>query len=258
MKIFLDTASLDEIGRAADLGLIDGVTTNPSHVAKEGRGFRAQVEEICARVPGRDVSAEVVSTDWAGMVREGREIASWAANVVVKVPCTADGLRATRALTDAGVPVNVTLVFSSAQGLLACKSGARYVSPFVGRLDDGGVDGMAVVRDLVAIVRNYAFATEVLASSLRTPNHVIEAAVAGADVGTLPPALLHRLYEHPLTDAGMTRFLADWQTLPSYEEAIFPGYGRMTNSSTTARPTAVAARKVHGLGSASGRRLSSE
>jgi transaldolase len=239
MKLFLDTANLTEIGRAADLGLIDGVTTNPSHVAKEGRGFRAQIEEICARVPGRDVSAEVVSTDWQDMLREGREIATWAANVVVKVPCTADGLRATKELTDAGVPVNVTLVFSAAQGLLACKSGARYVSPFVGRLDDTGVDGMAVVRDLVAIVRNYAFATEVLASSLRTPNHVIAAAVAGADVGTLPPPLLHQLYRHPLTDAGMTRFAADWRTLPGYEEAIFPHPGRAASRSTiraNARP----------------------
>jgi transaldolase len=222
MKLFLDTANLDEIGRAADLGLIDGVTTNPSLIAKEGRGFREQIEAICARVPGGDVSAEVVSTDWAGMLREGREIATWAANVVVKVPCTADGLRAARALTDAGVPVNVTLVFSAAQGLLACKNGARYVSPFVGRLDDAGVDGMAVVRDLVAIVRNYGFRTEVLASSLRTLNHVIGAAVAGADVGTLPPAVFHQLDRHPLTDAGMTRFLADWRTLPRHEEAIFP------------------------------------
>jgi transaldolase len=222
MKLFLDTASLEEIGRAADLRLIDGVTTNPSLIAKEGRGFREQIEAICALVPGGDVSAETVSTDWAGMLREGREIATWAANVVVKVPCTVDGLRAARALTEADVPVNVTLVFSAAQGLLACKSGARYVSPFVGRLDDTGVDGLAVVRALVAIVRNYGFGTEVLASSLRTPNHVIEAAVAGADVGTLPPAVFHQLYEHPLTDAGMTRFLADWWTLPRHEEAIFP------------------------------------
>jgi transaldolase len=236
MKLFLDTANVDEIGRAADLGLVDGVTTNPSLIAKEGRGFREQIEAICARVPGGDVSAETVSTDWQGMLREGREIATWAANVVVKVPCTADGLRATRALTDAGVPVNVTLVFSAAQGLLACKNGARYVSPFVGRLDDTGADGMAVVRDLVAIVRNYGFATEVLASSLRTPNHVIEAAVAGADVGTLPPAVFHQLYRHSLTDAGMTRFLADWRTLPRHEEAIFPR--PVAASATASRVTA--------------------
>jgi len=221
MKLFLDTANLDDIRRAAELGLVDGVTTNPSHIAKEGRGFREQIERICSLVPG-DVSAEVVSTDWEGMVREGREIATWASNVVVKVPCTADGLRAIRTLADAGVPVNVTLVFSAAQGLLACKNGARYVSPFVGRLDDTGVDGMAVVRDLVAIVRQYAFAAEVLASSIRTPNHVIDAALAGADACTLPPSTFHKLYRHALTDAGMTRFLADWTTLPSHEEAIFP------------------------------------
>jgi transaldolase len=221
MKLFLDTANLDDIRRAAELGLVDGVTTNPSHIAKEGRGFRAQIERICALVPGH-VSAEVVSTDWEGMVREGREIATWAANVVVKVPCTADGLRATRTLADAGVPVNVTLVFLAAQGLLSCKNGARYVSPFVGRLDDTGVDGMSVVRDLVAIVRRYAFTTDVLASSIRTPNHVIDAALAGADACTLPPSTFHQLYRHVLTDAGMTRFLADWKTLPNHEEAIFP------------------------------------
>jgi transaldolase len=221
MNLFLDTANLDDIRRAAELGLVDGVTTNPSHIAREGRGFREQIERICSLVPG-DVSAEVVSTDWEGMVREGREIATWASNVVVKVPCTADGLRAIRTLADAGVPVNVTLVFSATQGLLACKNGARYVSPFVGRLDDTGVDGMAVVRDLVAIVRRYAFATEVLASSIRTPNHLIDAALAGADVSTLPPSTFHQLYRHALTDVGMTRFLADWKTLPNHEEAIFP------------------------------------
>jgi transaldolase len=159
MKLFLDTADLEAIRRAAALGLVDGVTTNPSHVAREGRGFREQVERICALVPG-DVSAETVATDWEGMVREGREIAGWAPNLVVKVPCTADGLRATRALAGEGVPVNVTLVFSAAQGLLAAKNGARYVSPFVGRLDDAGADGMAVVRDLVAIVRQHGLATQ--------------------------------------------------------------------------------------------------
>jgi transaldolase len=247
MKLFLDTANLDEIGRAADLGPIDGVTTNPSLIAKEGRGFRGQIEAICARVPGGDVSAETVSTDWAGMVREGREIATWAANVVVKVPCTADGLRATRTLTDAGVPVNVTLVFSAVQGLLACKNGARYVSPFVGRLDDTGVDGMAVVRDLVAVVRNYGFEAEVLASSLRTPNHVIQAAVAGADVGTLPPAVFHQLYKHPLTDLGMTRFLADWRTLPRHEEAIFPRSAGASAAASGATPDARPSGAGHAL-----------
>jgi transaldolase len=235
MKLFLDTANLDEIRRAAELGLIDGVTTNPSHIAREGRGFREQVERICALVPG-DVSAETVSVLWDGIVREGREIAGWAPNVVVKVPCTADGLRATRALAEEGVPVNVTLVFSAVQGLLACKNGARYVSPFVGRLDDTGVDGMAVVRALVAIVRQHGFATEVLASSMRTPNHVAEAALAGAGASTMPPAVFHQLHRHPLTDAGMARFLADWKTLPNHEEAIFPRAPRTVGAPASARP----------------------
>jgi transaldolase len=233
MKLFLDTANLDEIRRGVDLGMVDGVTTNPSHIAREGQPFRRRVEQICALVPG-DVSAEVVSTDWAGMVAEGREIASWAPNVVVKVPCTADGLRAIRALADAGISVNVTLVFSASQGLLACKNGARYISPFVGRLDGTGVDGLAVVRDLVRITRAYAFAADVLASSIRTPNHVVAAATAGANAVTLPPSVFHQLYRHPLTDAGMLRFVADWKTLPNYEEAIFPRAPRRAGSPTSA------------------------
>ena len=221
MKIFLDTANVDEIRKAAELGLVDGITTNPSLIAKEGKGFKERIQEICAIVPG-DVSAETISTDWKGMVKEGKELATWASNVVVKAPCTPDGLRATKALADEGIKVNVTLVFSVTQGMLACKNGAYIISPFLGRLDDMGLDGMQLVRDLVTVKKNYAFQTQVLAASIRTPNHVIDAAKAGSDIATLPAAVFNMLYKHPLTDLGMTRFLADWKTLPNYEEAIFP------------------------------------
>jgi transaldolase len=221
MKIFLDTANVDEIRKAAELGLVDGITTNPSLIAKEGKGFKERIQEICAIVKG-DVSAETISTDWKGMVKEGKELATWASNVVVKAPCTPDGLRATKALADEGIKVNVTLVFSVTQGMLACKNGAYIISPFLGRLDDMGLDGMQLVRDLVTVKKNYAFQTQVLAASIRTPNHVIDAAKAGSDIATLPAAVFNMLYKHPLTDLGMTRFLADWKTLPNYEEAIFP------------------------------------
>ncbi|TAK25292.1 MAG: fructose-6-phosphate aldolase [Chloroflexota bacterium] len=221
MKIFLDTANVDEIRKAADLGLIDGVTTNPSLIAKEGKNFKERIQEICAIVPG-DISAETIATDWEGMVREGRELATWAPNVVVKAPCTPDGLRACKILSDQGINVNVTLVFSTTQGLLASKNGAYFISPFVGRLDDIGLDGMELVRDLVEVIENYGFRTQVLAASIRTPNHVIAAAKAGAHIATMPASVFNTLYKHPLTDIGMTRFLADWKTLPNYEEAIFP------------------------------------
>jgi transaldolase len=221
MKIFLDTANIDEIRKAAELGLVDGITTNPTLIAKEGKGFKERIQEICAVIPG-DVSAETVSTDWEGMVKEGRELATWAPNVVVKAPCTPDGLRATKVLSDEGIKVNVTLIFSAPQGLLACKNGAYIISPFIGRLDDLGVDGMEVVRDLVIIKENYGFPAQVLAASIRTVNHVTEAAKAGADIATIPAAVFSQLFKHALTDAGMTRFLADWKTLPNYEEAIFP------------------------------------
>jgi transaldolase len=220
MKIFLDTANVDEIRRAAELGLVDGVTTNPSLIAKEGKAFKERIQEICSIVPG-DVSAETISTDWEGMVKEGRELATWASNVVVKAPCTPDGLRATKALADDGIKVNVTLIFSVTQGLLACKNGAYIISPFLGRLDDIGLDGMQLVRDLANVKQNYGFKTQILAASIRTPNHVIEAAKAGSDIATMPAAVFNMLYKHPLTDLGMTRFLADWKTLPNYEEAIF-------------------------------------
>ena len=221
MKIFLDTANVDEIRRAAELGLVDGVTTNPSLIAKEGKAFKERIQEICSIVPG-DVSAETISTDWEGMVKEGRELATWAPNVVVKAPCTPDGLRATKALSDEGIKVNVTLIFSVSQGLLACKNGAYIISPFLGRLDDIGLDGMQLVRDLANVKRDYAFKAQVLAASIRTPNHVIEAAKARSDIATMPATVFNMLYKHPLTDIGMTRFLADWKTLPNYEEAIFP------------------------------------
>lgn len=221
MKIFLDTANVDEIRKAAELGLVDGITTNPSLIAKEGKRFKERIQEICSIVPG-DVSAETISTDWQGMIKEGKELATWAANVVVKAPCTPDGLRATKALADEGIKVNVTLIFSVTQGMLACKNGAYIISPFLGRLDDMGLDGMQLVRDLVHVKKNYGFQTQVLAASIRTPNHVIDAAKAGSDIATLPASVFNMLYKHPLTDMGMTRFLSDWKTLPNYEEAIFP------------------------------------
>lgn len=221
MKIFLDTANTDEIRKAAELGLVDGITTNPTLIAKESAGFKERIQEICSIIPG-DVSAETISTDWEGMLKEGRELATWAPNVVVKAPCTVDGLRATKALADEGIKVNVTLIFTPTQGLLACKAGAYIISPFVGRLDDLGLDGMELVRDLVVIKENYGFSTQVLAASIRTITHVTESAKAGADIATLPAAVFNLLYKHTLTDAGMTRFLSDWKTLPNYEEAIFP------------------------------------
>ncbi len=219
MKFFLDTANVDEIRKVAELGILDGVTTNPSLVAKEKRNFRQTIEEICEIVSG-PVSAETVSLDWEGMVREGRELASWAPNVYVKVPLTADGLRAVKTLSSEGIKTNVTLVFSAPQGLLAAKAGASIVSPFVGRLDDIGHDGLSLIRDLREIFDNYAIKTEILSASIRHPIHVIESAKAGADIATMPYAVLQALLKHPLTDRGIERFLADWKTLPNYQEAI--------------------------------------
>lgn len=219
MKFFLDTANVGEIRRISELGILDGVTTNPSLIAKEKRNFRETIIEICDIVAG-PVSAETVSLDWEGMVREGRELATWAPNVYVKVPLTADGLRAVRTLSDEGIKTNVTLVFSAPQGLLAAKAGAAIVSPFVGRLDDIGHEGMQLIRDLREIYDNYGFETEILAASIRHPIHVVEAAKVGADIATVPYAVITSLIKHPLTDKGIERFLADWRTLPDYEEAI--------------------------------------
>ncbi|MCG8442800.1 MAG: fructose-6-phosphate aldolase [Caulobacterales bacterium] len=209
MKFFVDTAEVSEIRELADVGLVDGVTTNPSLVMKSGRDFREVVREICALVPG-PVSAEVTAVEAEAMLAEGRSLAAIADNVVVKLPLTWDGLKACGRLTAEGVKTNVTLCFSAAQGLLAAKAGATYISPFIGRLDDIGAEGMELIRELRAIYDNYDFATEVLAASIRSPLHVRDCALAGADVATVPPKVLRQLASHPLTDKGLAAFLADW------------------------------------------------
>jgi transaldolase len=211
MKFFIDTANLDEIREANEMGLIDGVTTNPSLVAKEGDvDFKKHIAKICEIVQG-DVSAEVTSLDTEGMLREGRELAKIAPNVVIKCPLTLDGLKATRTFRDEGTKVNVTLCFSAAQALLAAKAGATYISPFIGRIDDIGQDGMQLIRDIVQIYDNYGFATEVLAASIRHPMHIVDCALAGADVSTIPFKVIQQLVKHPLTDKGLESFLTDWK-----------------------------------------------
>ncbi|MCX7375960.1 MAG: fructose-6-phosphate aldolase [Alphaproteobacteria bacterium] len=210
MKFFVDTADTAEIKSLAASGLLDGVTTNPSLIAKSGRKILDVVAEICAIVEG-PVSAEVAATDYEGMMREAAVLKKIATNVTIKLPLTPDGLRACKTLTGEGVQTNVTLCFSAAQALLAAKAGATFVSPFVGRLDDIGQDGMALIADIVAIYRNYsALKTEVLVASIRHPIHVVESAKLGAHVATLPPNVLRMLYGHPLTDKGLAAFLADW------------------------------------------------
>jgi transaldolase len=212
MKFFVDTADVDEIRDLAATGLVDGVTTNPSLVAKSGRRFRDAVQEICTIVDG-PVSAEVTATDYETMLEEGRALARLADNVAVKVPLTRDGLKACRALSQAGTMVNVTLCFSAAQAILAAKAGASFISPFVGRLDDVGSDGMALITEIVEIYSRYPdFETEVLVASVRHPMHVVAAAKLGADVATLPPGVLRQMFNHPLTDKGLAAFLADWKT----------------------------------------------
>jgi len=211
MKFFIDTADISEIRDLAATGLVDGVTTNPSLVAKSGRKFLDVVREICAVVPG-PVSAEVTATDAPTMLAEGRKLAKIAKNVTVKVPLTPDGLKTCRALAQEGTMVNVTLCFSAAQAILAAKAGASFISPFVGRLDDIGQDGMSLIREIVQIYRNYPqFKTEVLVASIRHPIHVVEAAKLGAHVGTLPPPVMRQMFAHPLTDKGLASFLADWK-----------------------------------------------
>lgn len=211
MKFFIDTADLGEIRDLGATGLVDGVTTNPSLVAKSGRKFLDVVREICEVVPG-PVSAEVTATDAPTMLAEGRKLAKIAKNVAVKVPLTPDGLKTCRALAQEGTMVNVTLCFSAAQAILAAKAGASFISPFVGRLDDVGQEGMALIREIVTIYRNYPqFKTEVLVASIRNPMHVVEAAKMGAHVGTMPPAVLRQMFAHPLTDKGLAAFLADWK-----------------------------------------------
>lgn len=211
MKFFIDTANLDEIKEANDLGLIDGVTTNPSLVAKEGDvDFKKHIAKICKLVKG-DVSAEVTALDTEGMLKEGRVLAKIAKNVVIKVPLTLDGLKASRVFRSEGTKVNVTLCFSASQALLAAKAGATYISPFIGRLDDISQDGMQLIRDIIQIYDNYGYSTEVLAASIRHPMHIVDCALAGADVATIPFKVIQQLVKHPLTDKGLESFLADWK-----------------------------------------------
>jgi transaldolase len=211
MKFFVDTADVAEIADLAATGLLDGVTTNPSLVAKAGRDFKTIIREICAIVPG-PVSAEVAALDYEGMIAEGRTLAKIAKNVTVKLPLTWEGLKACKTLTGEGTMVNVTLCFSANQALLAAKAGATFISPFVGRLDDQGLDGMELIAEIRTIYDNYAgLSTEILAASIRTVNHVKQAALIGADVSTVPPAILKALVKHPLTDKGIEQFMADWK-----------------------------------------------
>jgi transaldolase len=213
MELFLDTASVTEIKTMWDVGILDGVTTNPTLVAKEGKTFDSLLREICALgIPS--VSAEVVATDTDGMLREGRRLRELHPSIYVKVPMTSAGLRATRLLAKEGTRVNMTLVFSANQALLAAKVGATYVSPFIGRLDDQGQDGMELVRDIVTIYRNYRLSTKVLVASVRHPVHVLEAAKIGADIATMPFGVMEKLVQHPLTDIGLARFLKDWEKVP--------------------------------------------
>lgn len=210
MKFFLDTGNLDDIKRMLPLGIIDGVTTNPSLMAKEKGDPREITRAICQAVQG-PVSAEVIATDVAGMIAQGRDLASIDPHVVVKIPFTKAGVEATKVLAGEGHPVNVTLVFSPTQALIAAKVGAAYVSPFVGRLDDIATDGMALIRQIVETYRHFAFRTQILVASVRHPMHIVEAARMGADVCTCPPAVIEACFKHPLTDLGLERFLADWQ-----------------------------------------------
>jgi transaldolase len=220
VKLFLDTANLDELRKAADLGVLDGVTTNPTYIAKEGKPIEEQIRKICEIVDG-DISAEVVSTSAAEMVREGRELARIHKNVVVKQPLTRDGIKATAALSKEGIRVNVTLCFSAAQALLAAKAGAYIISPFVGRLDDIGQPGMDLVRRIAVIYRNYGFKTQILAASMRSAAHIVEAAEAGAHIATMPFKVFDALFNHPLTDKGLDQFLKDWNK--TFQEAPVAG-----------------------------------
>jgi transaldolase len=210
MKIFLDTANVGEIREAAALGLVDGVTTNPSLLAKEPAPYLEVLSEICSIVDG-PISAEVVATDAPGMIREGKDLARIAPNIVVKCPLTGEGLKAVRVLKSEGIRSNVTLCFSVPQALFAAKAGAYIVSPFVGRLDDIGADGMSLIRDIHRVYQNYGFETEILVASIRNPLHVIEAALIGADIATMPAKVYQSLLKHPLTDIGLERFLEDWR-----------------------------------------------
>jgi transaldolase len=211
MKFFLDTANLDEIRQGVSLGVIDGVTTNPTLVAKEKRPFREHVIEICNIVKNGEISAEVVSTDTANILREAREITTWHPNVIVKIPTIPDGVRALSILSKEGIRVNMTLVFSAPQALIVAKAGAYFVSPFLGRLDDISMDGLTLLREIMDIYKAYNYSTQVLAASLRHPLHVVEAARMGAHIGTMPFKVFEQLFKHPLTDRGLEAFLKDWE-----------------------------------------------
>ena len=211
MKLFVDTGRVEEVRKAAEWGIVDGVTTNPSLIAQAGRGFKETVLEICSILPNGSISAEVVGTTVEDILREGREIASWSPNIVVKVPMTPAGIAATRQLTREGIRVNMTLVFSPTQALLAAKAGASYISVFVGRVDDVSSEGMRTIEDAVQIVETYGFDSEVLVASIRHPMHVVEAAQLGAHIATMPFKVMEQLFQHPLTDIGLQRFLDDWR-----------------------------------------------
>ncbi|MCK6603343.1 MAG: fructose-6-phosphate aldolase [Ignavibacteriaceae bacterium] len=210
MKIFIDSANINEIKEAKALGILDGVTTNPSLVSKEGKNFRELLDEIIGIVDG-PISAEVISTDYEGILKEARELAAIHKNIVVKVPLIREGLKAVRTLTDEGIRTNVTLCFSASQALLAAKAGATYISPFVGRLDDISTDGMNLIEEIITIYQNYGFSTQVLVASVRHPIHLVQAAMMGADVATIPFSVIDKLFNHPLTDLGLDKFLSDWQ-----------------------------------------------
>lgn len=212
MKFFIDTANIDQIKEAADMGLLDGVTTNPSLVSKEGKNFRELLNEILQVVDG-PVSAEVVSTDYDGMMKEALELAEIHKNIVIKIPLIPEGIKAVKSLSEKGIKTNVTLCFSPAQALLAAKAGASYISPFVGRLDDIASDGMNLIQQIVQIYDNYGYETEVLVASVRHPMHLVEAALMGADVATMPFDVIKKLFNHPLTDNGLVKFLSDWKKL---------------------------------------------
>jgi transaldolase len=214
MKFFIDTANIDEIKEACKMGMADGVTTNPSLIAKEGGDFEEIIKEICKIVDG-PISAEVISLETDGMVKEARNLAKIHENIVVKIPMTVDGLKATRTLTDEGIKTNVTLVFSPLQALMAAKAGATYVSPFIGRLDDLSQEGLLLVEQIVEIFSNYAFETEVIVASVRSPMHVLESALLGADIATIPFNVLGKLAGHPMTDKGIKAFLSDWEKMKS-------------------------------------------
>ena len=209
MKFFIDTANIAEIKEAASMGMVDGVTTNPSLIAKEGRDFKEIITEISQIVDG-PISAEVISLEYAGMVEEARELVKIHDNIVIKVPMTTEGLKATRTLTDEGIKTNVTLIFSPLQALMAAKAGATYVSPFVGRLDDLAQDGLVIIEQLVTIFENYGYNTEIIVASVRSPMHVLDSALAGADVATIPFGVMKKLADHPLTDKGIQAFMDDW------------------------------------------------